>query len=223
MEQIMEDSEFTVIYIAQLTRIEQIFYFFNVHQNQHYSSLYVTKYIWETFDLPEDKTFEQLYREVCGNLSSFYTGTRLHFEKNFDREDDLSYNRNMYIYQYVPNHTVHIPQGVIKHGPVRCKIQDVKPLQQKLQRPQTKSTNLDENTTPKQLKFKYDENLFPLYEDEEPTEEPTEEKSLNDNTSEEISDIRSFQDLFKLLQPNHSINIKMNEDNTITFKKIIEG
>jgi hypothetical protein len=40
---------------------------------------------------------------------------------------------------------------------------------------------------------------------------------------EEIPSITSFEALFNLLKPKESINIKMNEDNSITFTKKMEA
>lgn len=253
MEQLMDDTSLTVIYISGLTRIQQMFYFFEEHKYQLYSSLYVTKYIWEIFDLPEDKTFDQVYREVCGIFSTFFKSSRLHHERNFDREEDLSSNRQMFLYMHFANHNVYIPQGTLKHGPERLKIQNVNPLQQTLKRPKSKTMMPNEEAKPRQLEIKYDENLYPLYDDElteepteelteELTEEPTEELTPDDIATEELSPlmqdimnaetllaseeiptITSFEALFKLLQPNESINIKMNEDKSITFRKTMEA
>jgi hypothetical protein len=238
MEQLMDETSLTVIYISGLSRIQQMFYFFEEHQTQLYSSLYVTKYIWETFDLPEDKTFDQVYREVCGIFSTFFKSSRIDHERNFDREEDLSSNRQMFLYKQFANHNVYIPQGTLKHGPERLKIQNVNPLQQTLKRPKNKTMMPNEEAKPTQLEIKYDENLYPLYDDEEPTEEPTLNDFVTEDmpqliqdiknaetllVSEEIPTITSFEALFKLLQPNESINIKMNEDHSITFRKTIEA
>ena len=108
-----------------------VFYFFEVHQTGHYSSFYITVYLWNTFYLPEGKTFEQLYAEVRGALSKFYNGEFAHLEKNFDREPDLASNKNNFLYQYEENYFVNLPHSYLKYAAPRTRTLDVKPTQQK--------------------------------------------------------------------------------------------
>ena len=128
MDQIMQ----TKSYLAGYTRRQMVFYFFEVHQIGKYSSFYITVYIWETFYLPEGKTFEQVYREVCGVLSMFYNKKYAHLEKNFDRDRDLASKRKVFLYQYEENCFVNLPHSYLKFAAPRTRTLDVKPTQQKV-------------------------------------------------------------------------------------------
>jgi len=128
MDQIMQ----TKSYLAGYTRRQMVFYFFEVHQIGKYSSFYITVYIWETFYLPEGKTFEQLYAEVCSNLSMFYNEEFAHLEKNFDRDRDLASKRKVFLYQYEENYLINLPHSYLKYAAPRTRTLDVKPTQQKV-------------------------------------------------------------------------------------------
>lgn len=128
MDQIMQ----TKSYLAGYTRRQMVFYFFEVHQIGKYSSFYITVYIWETFYLPEGKTFEQLYAEVCSNLSIFYDEDFAHLEKNFDRDRDLASKRKVFLYQYEENCFVNLPHSYLEFAAPRTRTLDVKPTQQKV-------------------------------------------------------------------------------------------
>ena len=119
-------------YLDGYTRIQMVFYFFEVHQTGQYSSFYITVYLWNTFYLPEGKTFEQLYAEVRGALSKFYNAKNAHLEKNFDREPDLASNKNNFLYQYEENYFVNLPHSYLKYAAPRTLTLDVKPTQQKV-------------------------------------------------------------------------------------------
>ena len=58
--------------ITGYTRVQMILHFFEEHKTGSYSSYFITNYIYHTFDLPEEKTLEQLAREVCAVLSTFF-------------------------------------------------------------------------------------------------------------------------------------------------------
>ena len=122
----------TKSYLAGYTRRQMVLYFFEVHQIGKYSSFYITVYIWETFYLPEGKTFEQLYNEVCSNLSIFYDVKFAHLEKNFDRDRDLASKRKVFLYQYEENYFVNLPHSYLKFAAPRTRTLDVKPTEQKV-------------------------------------------------------------------------------------------
>jgi len=122
----------TITQISGFTVKEMLFYFFEQHQTGEYSALFITGYIWENFELADpDKPFEQLRNEVGSNLSNFYHDQD-HRERNFDRYQDPSVNREQYIYYYVPNPYVGFPNAILKLNPPKSVTYKIQPKQQVL-------------------------------------------------------------------------------------------
>lgn len=231
MDQIMQ----TKSYLAGYTRMQMVFYFFEVHQIGKYSSFFITVYIWETFYLPEGKTFEQLYREVCGVLSMFYNKKHAHLEKNFDRDRDLASKRKVFLYQYEENYFVNLPHSYLKYAAPRTRTLDVKPTEQKVgiikevvptgQRSfnffndQLEDTDQPENITLETQTLEEpeleEEDLSPLMQDI---------KNADILQSKEIYYWpTSLEELGKLLKPNESMTIKKIEDNTFIVSRTMEA
>jgi len=230
MDQIMQ----TKSYLAGYTRRQMVFYFFEVHQIGKYSSFFITVYIWETFYLPEGKTFEQLYAEVCSNLSIFYDEKFAHLEKNFDRDRDLASKRKVFLYQYEENYFVNLPHSYLKYAAPRTRTLDVKPTEQKVgiikevvptgQRSfnffndQLEDTDQPENITLGTQTLEpepEEEDLSPLMQDI---------KNADILQSKEIYYWpTSLEELGKLLKPNESMTIKKIEDNTFIVSRTMEA
>lgn len=226
-------------YLAGYTRIQMVFYFFEVHQTGQYSSFYITVYLWNTFYLPEGKTFEQLYAEVRGALSKFYNGEFAHLEKNFDREPDLASNKNNFLYQYEENYFVNLPHSYLKYAAPRNLTIDVKPTQQKVGK-------IKEVVPKAQQSFNFLEDLLDdidepgniILETQTIEEEPQAEAEQEEDLSPLMQDIKnadtlkskeiyywptSLEEFNKLLKLNESITIKKIEDNTFIFKREMEA
>lgn len=231
MDQIMQ----TKSYLAGYTRMQMVFYFFEVHQIGKYSSFFITVYIWETFYLPEGKTFEQLYREVCGVLSMFYNKKHAHLEKNFDRDRDLASKRKVFLYQYEENYFVNLPHSYLKYAAPRTRTLDVKPTEQKVGiikevvptgqksfnffNDQLEDTDQPENITLETQTLEEpeleEEDLSPLMQDI---------KNADILQSKEIYYWpTSLEELGKLLKPNESMTIKKIEDNTFIVSRTMEA
>ena len=224
----------TKSYLAGYTRMQMVFYFFEVHQTGQYSSFFITVYIWETFYLPEGKPFEQLYAEVRGALSIFYNAKNAHLEKNCDREPDLASNKNNFLYQYEENYFVNLPHSYLKYAAPRTRTLDVKPTQQKVgiikevvptgQRSfnffndQLEDTDQPENITLGTQTLEpepEEEDLSPLMQDI---------KNADILQSKEIYYWpTSLEELGKLLKPNESMTIKKIEDNTFIVSRTMEA
>ncbi len=224
----------TKSYLAGYTRRQMVFYFFEVHQIGKYSSFFITVYIWETFYLPEGKTFEQLYAEVCSNLSIFYDEKFAHLEKNFDRDRDLASKRKVFLYQYEENYFVNLPHSYLKYAAPRTRTLDVKPTQQKVGiikevvptgqksfnffNDQLEDTDQLENITLETQTLEpepEEEDLSPLMQDI---------KNADILQSKEIYYWpTSLEELGKLLKPNESMTIKKIEDNTFIVSRTMEA
>jgi hypothetical protein len=242
MDQIMQ----TKSYLAGYTRRQMVFYFFEVHQIGKYSSFFITVYIWETFYLPEGKTFEQLYAEVCSNLSIFYDEEFAHLEKNFDRDRDLASKRKVFLYQYEENYFVNLPHSYLKYAAPRTRTLDVKPTQQKV--------GIIKEVVPKaQQSFNFFEDLLDdidepekitletqtLEEEPELLEQVVEPEPEEEDLSPLMQDIKnadilqskeiylqskeiyywptSLEELNKLLKPNESIICKKIDDMSFIY------
>lgn len=224
----------TKSYLAGYTRRQMVFYFFEVHQIGKYSSFFITVYIWETFYLPEGKTFEQLYAEVCSNLSIFYDEEFAHLEKNFDRDRDLASKRKVFLYQYEENYFVNLPHSYLKYAAPRTRTLDVKPTEQKVgiikevvptgQRSfnffndQLEDTDQPENITLGTQTLEpepEEEDLSPLMQDI---------KNADILQSKEIYYWpTSLEELNKLLKPNETIICKKIDDMSFIYIRDIEA
>ena len=237
MDQIMQ----TKSYLAGYTRMQMVFYFFEVHQTGQYSSFFITVYIWETFYLPEGKPFEQLYAEVRGALSIFYNAKNAHLEKNFDREPDLASNKNNFLYQYEENYFVNLPHSYLKYAAPRTRTLDVKPTQQKVgiikevvptgQRSfnffndQLEDTDQPENITLGTQTLEpepEEEDLSPLMQDIK-NADILQSKEIYLQSKEIYYWPTSLEELGKLLKPNESMTIKKIEDNTFIVSRTMEA
>lgn len=249
MDQIMQ----TKSYLAGYTRRQMVLYFFEVHQIGKYSSFFITVYIWETFYLPEGKTFEQLYAEVCSNLSIFYDEEFAHLEKNFDRDRDLASKRKVFLYQYEENYFVNLPHSYLKYAAPRTRTLDVKPTEQKVGTIKEvvptgqKSFNffndqLEDTDQPENITLE----TQTLEEPElELVEEALEQEPEEENLSPLMQDIKnadilqskeiylqskeiyywptSLEELNKLLKPNESIICKKIDDMSFIYIREMEA
>lgn len=239
MDQIMQ----TKSYLAGYTRMQMVFYFFEVHQTGQYSSFFITVYIWETFYLPEGKPFEQLYAEVRGALSIFYNAKNAHLEKNFDREPDLASNKNNFLYQYEENYFVNLPHSYLKYAAPRTRTLDVKPTQQKVGiikevvptgqksfnffNDQLEDTDQPENITLETQTLEEPELEEPVVEPEQENLSPLMQdiKNADISQSKEIyfqsNEIyywpTTLEELNKLLKPNESIICKKIDDMSFIY------
>ena len=230
-----------------------VLYFFEVHHIGKYSSFYITVYIWETFYLPEGKTFEQLYAEVCSNLSIFYDVKFAHLEKNFDRDRDLASKRKVFLYQYEENCFVNLPHSYLKFAAPRTRTLDVKPTEQKVgiikevvptgQRSfNFFNDQLEDTDQPENITLETQTLEEPELEEQvvEPEQEPEEE-----NLSPLMQDIKNadilqskeiyfqsneiyywpttLEELNKLLKPNESIICKKIDDMSFIYIREMEA
>ena len=237
MDQIMQ----TKSYLAGYTRRQMVFYFFEVHQIGKYSSFFITVYIWETFYLPEGKTFEQLYAEVCSNLSIFYDEKFAHLEKNFDRDRDLASKRKVFLYQYEENYFVNLPHSYLKYAAPRTRTLDVKPTQQKVgiikevvptgQRSfnffndQLEDTDQPENITLGTQTLEpepEEEDLSPLMQDIK-NADILQSKEIYLQSKEIYYWPTSLEELNKLLKPNETIICKKIDDMSFIYIRDIEA
>ena len=236
----------TKSYLAGYTRMQMVFYFFEVHQTGQYSSFFITVYIWETFYLPEGKPFEQLYREVCGVLSMFYNKKYAHLEKNFDRDRDLASKRKVFLYQYEENCFVNLPHSYLKFAAPRTRTLDVKPTEQKVGiikevvptgqksfnffNDQLEDTDQPENITLETQTLEEPELEEPVVEPEQEPEEENLSPLMQDIKNADILQSKeiyywptSLEELGKLLKPNESMTIKKIEDNTFIVSRTMEA
>jgi hypothetical protein len=133
--------------ISGFTVKQMLFYFFEQHQDGEYSALYITGYIWQTFELADpNKPLEQLRNEVSSNLSKFYNKED-HIERNFDRYQDPSVVREQFLYYYVPNPDVGIPAIINKPNMPRILQYKIQPRQQSLPITKTNFAPLIEEPT----------------------------------------------------------------------------
>jgi len=239
-------------YLAGYTRIQMVFYFFELHQEGKYSSFYITVYIWDNFHLPEGKTFDQLYREVCGVISELYKPKNAHKEKNFDRELDLASKRKVFLYEHVENCFVNLPHAYLKYAAPRNLTIDVKPTQQKVGKIKA--------VTPKaQQSFNFFEDLLDdidepenitletqtLEEEPELVKQVVEPEPEEEDLSPLMQDIKnadilqskeiylqskeiyywptSLEELNKLLKPNESIICKKIDDMSFIYIRDMEA
>jgi len=209
----------TVELIIDFTRLQMVYYFFDRHKEGVYSTWNITDYIYRNFDLPKNKTFIQLNNEVSSELSLCYN-EKVDREANFFRYRDTDFCGKKYLYEYTPNSFVVIPPTFrVEFPDIREKI-EIAPRQQTY-----KKTKVDPK--PEQLEILFDDTSLPIEENQEAEElSPLMQDIKNAETllpPEEIPSITSFEALFNLLKPKESINIKMNEDNSITFTKNMEA
>ena len=231
----------TKSYLAGYTRRQMVFYFFEVHQIGKYSSFFITVYIWETFYLPEGKTFEQLYAEVCSNLSIFYDEKFAHLEKNFDRDRDLASKRKVFLYQYEENYFVNLPHSYLKYAAPRTRTLDVKPTEQKVgiikevvptgQRSfnffndQLEDTDQLENITLGTQTLEpepEEEDLSPLMQDIK-NADILQSKEIYLQSKEIYYWPTSLEELNKLLKPNETIICKKIDDMSFIYIRDMEA
>lgn len=114
--------------LTGFTRVEMILYFFEQHKIGNFSSLFITNYIYNTFDLPEEKTLDQLSREVCAVLSTFF----LHHTNHQINMRRFGIRKN-YLYTYVENASLKMPKP--RYVPNKNKKENfnIKPTQQTLE------------------------------------------------------------------------------------------
>ena len=234
MDQIMQ----TKPYLDGYTRIQMVFYFFEVHQTGQYSSFYITVYLWNTFYLPEGKTFEQLYAEVRGTLSKFYNAKNAHLEKNFDREPDLASNKNNFLYQYEENYFVNLPHSYLKYAAPRTLTLDVKPTEQKVgiikevvptgqksfnffndqleDTDQLENITLETQTLEEEVVEEQEEDLSPLMQDIK-NADILQSKEIYFQSNEIYYWPTTLEELNKLLKPNESIICKKIDDMSFIY------
>ena len=112
--------------LTGFTRVQMILFFFEQHKTGNYSSFYITNYIYNTFDLPEKKTLEQLYAEVCAVLSTFFLHPTKH-PVNMVRFG----LKGQFLYTYMDNQTLNMPEvKYVRRKRKSTKKLDIKPTQQ---------------------------------------------------------------------------------------------
>ncbi len=108
------------------TRVQMILYFFEQHKTGNFSSFYITNYIYNNFDLPETKSLNQLYAEVCAVLSTFFLHPTNH-KINMKR---FGIRKN-FLYTYIGNPTIDIPKPKYVKKKINKKEKlEIKPTQQ---------------------------------------------------------------------------------------------
>ena len=85
--------------IVRLTMPEMLFYYFNQHQTDVHNTRTITHYINNNFDIPADKTIDQLHRQVSGVLSTFYH-VNPNRERNFTRFKNPYSQYFEYLYEF---------------------------------------------------------------------------------------------------------------------------
>ena len=214
----------TVELITGFTLLQMIYHFFDRHKEGAYSTLNITDYIYKNFELPEDKTFRKLNKDVSSVLASFYNHKN-NKEPNFFRYLDNAFCGKKYLYEYTPNSSVSIPIAFRVEFPATREKIDIAPRQQTYK--PTKQTA----PKPEQLEICFD--AFPLPMDESPL--TIKENPVVQELSPLMQDIKNaetiqstqfqtfFEELDKWLLPNQSLTIKKIEDMTFTVMKTMEA
>jgi hypothetical protein len=108
------------------TRVQMVLYFFEQHQTGNYSSFYITNYILNTFDIPERKSLNQLYAEVCAVFSTII----LHPTKHPVNMVRLGL-KGQFLYTYINNQNLNMPEvKYVRRKRNTTKKLDIKPTQQ---------------------------------------------------------------------------------------------
>lgn len=108
------------------TRVQMVLYFFEQHQTGNYSSFYITNYILNTFDIPERKSLNQLYAEVCAVFSTII----LHPTKHPVNMVRLGL-KGQFLYTYINNQNLNMPEvKYVRRKRNITKKLDIKPTQQ---------------------------------------------------------------------------------------------
>jgi hypothetical protein len=169
--------------IAGYTKEQMVLYFFEQHQHGEYSSYFITNYIYNTFELPEEKTIEQLSREVCATLANFIYGKSTN-KPNMNRKGI----RHFFLYYFSGTSNTNLPQEsyVIKSKNKR-KLK-ISPTQQSFE---------EEIKEEKPIQTSFD---FESLKIEDPEEE------INQEPIEEISNEDIFPQLMQDIQNADYIN-----------------
>lgn len=108
------------------TRVQMVLYFFEQHQTGNYSSFYITNYILNTFDIPERKSLNQLYAEVCAVFSTII----LHPTKHPVNMVRLGL-KGQFLYTYINNQNLNMPEvKYVRRKRNITKKLEIKPTQQ---------------------------------------------------------------------------------------------
>jgi hypothetical protein len=108
------------------TRVQMVLYFFEQHQTGNYSSFYITNYILNTFDIPERKSLNQLYAEVCAVFSTII----LHPTKHPVNMVRLGL-KGQFLYTYINNQNLNMPEvKYVRRKRNTTKKLEIKPTQQ---------------------------------------------------------------------------------------------
>jgi len=108
------------------TRVQMVLYFFEQHQTGNYSSFYITNYILNTFDIPESKSLNQLYAEVCAVFSTII----LHPTKHPVNMVRLGL-KGQFLYTYINNQNLNMPEvKYVRRKRNTTKKLEIKPTQQ---------------------------------------------------------------------------------------------
>ena len=160
--------------IAGYTKEQMVLYFFEQHQHGEYSSYFITNYIYNTFELPEEKTIEQLSREVCATLANFIYGKSTN-KPNMNRKGI----RSFFLYHYSGKSNTNLPQEsyVIKSKKKR-----------KLNILPTQHSFKEEIKEEKPMQTSFD---FDSLKIEDPEQEPVEENPNEDILPQLIQDIKN--------------------------------
>lgn len=143
----------TIKVITGFTKTQMIYHFFENHKSGEYSTLYITNYLYQNFDLPLGKTILQLNNEVSSVLSGFYNARNTR-SANFSRQKDTSVKIKKFLYQYMSGVNVIMPSVYMIEVDEKEEIAEIKPKQQTYI-PKKKSNN-----NPAQLEFTYNEKLI---------------------------------------------------------------
>lgn len=112
--------------ITGFTRVQTVLYFFEQHKTGDYSSFYITNYILNTFDIPERKSLNQLYAEVCAVFSTII----LHPTKHPVNMVRLGL-KGQFLYTYINNQNLNMPEvKYVRRKRNTTKKLEIKPTQQ---------------------------------------------------------------------------------------------
>ena len=204
--------------ITGFTRVQTVLYFFEQHKTGDYSSFYITNYILNTFDIPETKSFNQLYAEVCAVFSTILLHPTTH-PVNMVR----SGLKGQFLYSYIDNQTLNMPQPkYVQRKRNTTKKLDIKPTQQSLS-PQDNEEEI------KVIEPKQTQQILDLFNDQHGMDENTMIEFMQEQTLPPlIEDIKNAEVINNIQDPLQYLmeqieKMNLPNLNQITLKQTINN
>lgn len=194
--------------IVRLTMPEMLFYYFNQHQTDVHNTRTITYYINNNFDIPADKTIDQLHRQVSGVLSTFYH-LNPNRERNFTRFKNPYSQCFEYLYEFEENTLIE----AFMNDKLTPKA-ETEETEQKSKEPTYRLKAVKEVTTSPQLALDFEqkpsqeEELSPLMQD------------LKSADMLQTISSMSFEDLMRAIPNNTEVKFKRYDKDSFSITKI---